>query len=121
MLASVLHELWSIVNLWAIFLIPFFALVYLSGQMCRVLGYKTVITLGFIGVPLHELSHAIMCVLTGKKITRIAFYQPCVDGTLGFVEYRYRPTMIGKLTNFLVGIAPLFGGIGGFAALTYWL
>lgn len=67
---------------------------------------------GYIGVPVHELSHALVCVLFGMRITKMAFYQPnSATGTLGFVEYRYSPySMKHALGMALQGIAPLLAG-----------
>ncbi|MCU8019354.1 M50 family metallopeptidase [Shewanella baltica] len=63
------------------------------------------------GVFIHELSHALTAILVGFNITHISFFSPQPDGTLGFVQYKYRPSIISPLLRLFVGIAPLFGGL----------
>jgi len=80
---------------------------------------------GFIGVPVHELSHALVCILFGMRITRIAFFQPnSATGTLGYVEYRFSPYSIRHaFGQALQGIAPLLAGavIVGLLLGNWWM
>jgi len=62
------------------------------------------------GVFVHELSHALTAILFRFTITKISFFSPQPDGTLGFVQYQYRPSLISPVLRLFVGIAPLFGG-----------
>ena len=78
------------------------------------IGRGLVICTSIIGTPVHELSHALMCLLFGHKIQKIKLWQPCsADGTLGYVTHSYRrnnPYHI--LGNLFIGIGPIFGGLG---------
>jgi hypothetical protein len=67
--------------------------------------------LAFPGVAIHEFSHALMVFLVGYKINRVQFFAPAADGTLGFVEYSYIRTWYSPILRYLIGIAPLFGGL----------
>lgn len=73
----------------------------------------------WIGTPVHELSHALCCVLFGHKIQRMVLFNPDRRGTLGYVTHSYDNRQLWKvLGNFLIGIAPLFGGLGCIYLLT---
>lgn len=68
---------------------------------------------GYIGVPIHELSHAIVCILFRMRIKRISFYQPnsATTGTMGFVDFRYSPLSLRHAIGLAVqGLAPLLAG-----------
>lgn len=86
---------------WFALLIVFsFVLDYLWSRIFPRHGYRWFITPGII---IHELSHAIACVLMRAKIMRIRFFAP--EG--GEVEHgQPRVPIIGKP---IIGLAPLFG------------
>jgi hypothetical protein len=79
----------------------------------RGFGMKSVMITGFIGVPIHELSHAIFAVLFGHKIIDIKLFQrPDADGVMGYVKHTYNVDSIyQQIGNFFIGTAPIFGGI----------
>ncbi|MBC8060583.1 MAG: hypothetical protein H7Y18_07945 [Clostridiaceae bacterium] len=85
----------------------------------RSFGIKAVMITGFIGVPIHELSHAIVALLFGHKITAIKLLQrPNDNGTLGYVSHSYNPvSLYQQVGNFFIGVAPIFGGTFAIIAL----
>ncbi|KGK87261.1 M50 family metallopeptidase [Clostridium sp. HMP27] len=85
----------------------------------RSFGTKAVMITGVIGVPIHELSHAIFALLFGHKITRIKLLQkPDEKGVMGYVQHSYNQGSIyQQVGNFFIGIAPIFGGAFSIIAL----
>lgn len=82
----------------------FYRLVNYSKGVC----YAT----GFIGTPIHELSHALMCVVFRHKIDEIKLFQ--VDdenGVLGYVRHSYNQKSIyQRVGNFFISVAPIVCG-----------
>lgn len=78
--------------------------------------YKTT---GIIGSPIHELSHAIGCILFGLRIKRVVLYAPdAITGQLGHVLFTYNPFSVRNTIGLVVqGVAPLLAG-GAIAVLT---
>ena len=121
--------------IWSIFLIValFVGATYLFGllykiaegfnrkHMLRSVGWKGFCLLGFVGVPFHELSHLIMALVFGYRITGVALYRPIAgksDGNLGYVEYTQGRGLYRKIGSFFVGTAPMmFGAILLFALM----
>ena len=84
-------------------------------------GWKAVAITAIIGVPIHEISHAVVCVLFRHKITKLVLLQKRDEnGVLGYVSHAYNPNSIYQQTgNFFIGIAPIFGGILTIIALMH--
>lgn len=110
------------------FLFIFGFILYLFARLTRITYVKTtgttldIIITGWIGTPIHELGHAIICVLFRHKIIDIKLYNPNpTDGTLGYVNHSYDTTSIyQKIGNFFIGIGPIiFGTVVLYVALQY--
>ncbi len=95
------------------------ALVYLHWLERRVsrylshrLGWSSVLFTGWIGVPLHELSHLLTARLFGHRIVAYQLFDPDpVTGTLGYVRHAYSRRNLWQLAgSFVIGVAPLLAG-----------
>jgi hypothetical protein len=67
---------------------------------------------GIIGTPIHELSHAAMCVVFTHRITEIKLFQvDPASGVLGYVNHSYNKRNPYQLMgNYFIGIAPILCG-----------
>lgn len=75
-------------------------------------GWKSVLWTGWLGTPIHELSHAIVCRMFRHKILELALFEPDLrSGRLGFVRHSWnRGNWFEEVGNFFIGLAPLVGG-----------
>lgn len=61
----------------------------------RAFGRKGFLLTAWIGVPIHELGHAIMCVLFRHKIVGTQFFPTDTSqGALGYVQHQYNQKCI---------------------------
>lgn len=78
---------------------------------------------GWLGTPVHELSHAAACVLFRHRIQELVLFRPDpATGVVGYVRYTWSPRNPWALLGHgLVGVAPLFGGALVLAASLFLL
>lgn len=101
------------------------AVELLSRSFGFLIGRKAMLFFGvtsIVGTPVHELGHAIMCLLFTHQITGIKLWDPTAkDGTYGYVEHSYsRKNLWARIGNLPIGLGPLFSGLG-VTVLVLWL
>ncbi len=87
------------------------------------LGMPLCYITGFIGTPMHELAHALMCLIFGHKIVDMKLFQiGDEDGTLGYVSHSFNPkNWYQQIGNFFIGVAPIIVISGVLYFLADWL
>lgn len=75
-------------------------------------GRKGILVTAWLGTPVHELGHAIMCLIFGHSITKIKLLDTKSEtGILGYVEHSYNPRSLYKrIGNFFIAIGPIISG-----------
>lgn len=120
MFERILTDLLHFVVAGAFIWLPLVILVRLQAWAVRYAPLPWLYPFAIIGVPVHELSHAIAALLSGHKIIKIELFKPDESGTLGYVEHSYKVGVLSWFSNLFVGLAPLIGG--GFVIwLLTWL
>jgi hypothetical protein len=114
---------------WAILLLPItlFAVCihllerFIQGRLVSRFGWRSVLVTGWLGTPIHELSHVAMCYLFRHRVDEVQLFDPDVrEGRLGFVRHSYhRGNWFEEAGNLFIGTAPLLGGSIVLIALTF--
>ena len=118
--ASAVSVLADVAILFLILLGPFavFAIIIhwlertIQTRLAERFGWKSVLWTGWLGTPIHELSHAIMCKVFRHRIDDMALFEPDKQsGRLGYVRHSWtRGNWYEEIGNVFIGIAPLMGG-----------
>jgi hypothetical protein len=89
----------------------------------RSFGSRGVYLVAWLGTPVHELGHALFCLIFGHRIDKISLFQPDpVTGTLGYVYHSWnRKNLWHILGNFFIGVGPMLLGSAVLFALFYFL
>ena len=75
-------------------------------------GWKSVLWTGWLGTPIHETSHVLMCPVFRHRIDEVAFFEPDPkSGRLGYVRHSFHQgNWFEEMGNLFIGVAPLLGG-----------
>lgn len=89
----------------------------------RAFGSKGVYFVAWLGTPIHELGHALFCIIFLHRIVEIRFFKPDpLTGTLGYVSHTWSKTNPwAVLGNFFIGIGPVILGCAVLFATFYFL
>ncbi len=76
---------------------------------------------GWLGTPIHELSHVLACLIFNHKVTEVALFQPDrKSGRLGYVQHSWsKGNWYQEFGNIFIGVAPLIGGSIALGALLW--
>ncbi|WP_300370080.1 hypothetical protein [Brachyspira sp.] len=108
----------TIIDLFRLFgtIIIFGFILYVLSSITRrifakTLGSKTEVYItGWIGTPIHELSHALFCLLFKHKINDIKLFNTKSD-TIGYVLHSYDSrSWYQQMGNFFIGVGPIIIG-----------
>lgn len=91
--------------------------------MQRALGRKGILITAWLGTPIHELGHAIMCIIFNHKITKVKLLNTKYEnGVLGYVEHSYNPnSLYERIGNLFIGLGPIFSGTASLILGLYFL
>ncbi|WP_046721153.1 hypothetical protein [Heyndrickxia coagulans] len=107
----------ELVNLLGTIIVVGFVLGFLEKRaiafIYHAFGWKGIAVTAWLGTPVHEFSHALMCGIFRHEIVEIKWLQlKSGDGTLGYVSHQYNPDSVyQKIGNFFIGTAPVYIGI----------
>jgi len=92
----------------------------LTGRLFERLGWKGVLVTAWLGVPVHEFSHLLMCRVFGHRVEKVQLFAPDKrTGRLGVVQHAWkRGNLYQQIGRFFIGVAPLVGGSAVLWALT---
>jgi len=80
-------------------------------RLSKVIGIKTYIYMTAPGTVVHELGHAIFCLLFRHHINEMKLFSPEPDGTLGYVNHSYNPkSAYQRVGNFFIATGPIWLG-----------
>ena len=78
----------------------------------KVFSRKGILVTAWIGTPIHELGHLLMCYLFRHKISGFKLFdRKAKDGVLGYVNHSWNSkSLYQNIGNFFIGMGPIFSG-----------
>ena len=91
-------------------------------SLAKIFGIQGYIYLTAPGVMIHEIGHAIFCLIFRHKIVEMKLFSPEEDGTLGYVNHSYNPnSFYQRLGNFFIGTGPIWFGVAVLCLISWLL
>lgn len=93
-------------------------------RVMETFGWKGILVTGWLGTPVHEISHAIACVCFLHSVQEVSLFKPNPStGQLGYVKHSYNPKnpYAAILGNTFIPMAPFVGGALVILLLTHFL
>ncbi|WP_241994060.1 hypothetical protein [Mesobacillus foraminis] len=92
-----------------------------AGYFVQGFGGRGYLPTSYIGTPVHELGHVVMCWLFRHRVGKVQWFPKRGNGTvLGYVEHSYsKSSLYQRIGNFFVGIGPMISGILALIGLMY--
>lgn len=87
--------------------------IRLLRNVIRLIGHKAYLwTIGWIGIPVHELGHSFFCLIFGHRIDSLVLFDPkAKQGHYGNVRHSYNNKNPWHLLgNLFIGMAPIITG-----------
>lgn len=77
-----------------------------------VFGWKGIMLTAWIGTPVHELGHLLMCYLFKHQVVEFKLFDgKAKNGVLGYVNHRWNPkSPYQSMGNFFIGMGPILSG-----------
>ena len=94
------------------FIINFFKNRTIS-NLHKSLGNTAILATGIIGTPIHEIGHALMCIVFGHKINNIKLFSfNSKNNVLGYVNHSYRKNNLYQRIGLLfIALGPILSGV----------
>ena len=91
-------------------------------SLAKIFGIQGYIYLTAPGVMIHEIGHAVFCLIFRHKIVEMKLFSPEEDGTLGYVNHSYNPnSFYQRLGNFFIGTGPIWFGVAVLCLISWML
>ena len=91
-------------------------------SLAKIFGIQGDIYLTAPGVMLHEIGHAVFCLIFRHKIVEMKLFSPEEDGTLGYVNHSYNPnSFYQRIGNFFIGTGPIWFGVAVLCLISWLL
>jgi hypothetical protein len=96
---------------------------FVNRRASRYLGRAYYLLFGWLGTAVHEVGHAVFCLLFAHRITDVKLFDFAPrDGSLGYVRHSYdRSSLYQRAGNFFIGIGPIIFGTLVVIAAARWL
>ena len=91
-------------------------------SLAKIFGIQGYIYLTAPGVMIHEIGHAVFCLIFRHKILEMKLFSPEEDGSLGYVNHSYNPnSFYQRIGNFFIGTGPIWFGVAVLCLISWLL